>query len=225
MSPRPSVPPTLTVTGHGRASTAADQAELSVGVEVVRPTAREARGSAAETMAAVVAAVRAAGVGNPDIATGALTLSAELDYADAGVPRRVGFRVGNRVTVVVREVERVAAVVDAAIEAGATVFDGVTFRAGDAAGPRREALTAAVLDARQRAEAIAAAEGLRLGPVARIREETAGAPPNPRFAVMEAAAGTPVLPGTLEVTATVKATWQLEPGEATVATEVRRPMA
>lgn len=205
--------PSLTVTGHGRASAAAEEAEVSLGVDAVRPTAREARATAAEAMASVIASVQAAGIPAADVATSGLGLAAEMDYADAPAPRRVGFRLSNRVTVVVRDLERVSAVVDAGIEAGATAFDGVAFRVRDAAGLRRSALLAAVADARQSAEAIAAAAGLRLGATILIREGTPGGPPSPRFAMMEAMASTPVLPGSVEVEASIEASWRLEPAD------------
>jgi hypothetical protein len=217
--------PTLTVTGHGRASAPADAAELSLGVELVRATAREARASAAEAMVAVIAAIRAAGVPDAGIRTSGLGLAAEMDYSDAAVPRRVGFRLTNRVTVVLEDVERVAAVVDAAIEAGATTFEGVSFRVRDAGGVRRAALLAAVADAGQSAEAIAAAAGLRLGEMTLLREGTPIGGPSPRFAMMEALASTPVLPGAVDVEASVEASWQVEPAEGGTgsATEVRFP--
>lgn len=205
--------PSLTVTGYGRASAPADEAEVSLGVDAVRPTAREARAAAGDAMAAVIAGVGAAGIPAADIVTSGLGLAAEMDYADAAAPRRVGFRLGNRVTVAVRDVERVAAVVDAAIEAGATAFDGVTFRVRDAAGLRRSALLAAVADARQTAETMAGAAGLRLGATILIREGTPGGSPGPRFAMMEAMASTPVLPGSIEVEASVEASWRLEPAD------------
>ena len=223
----PADSPRLTVTGHGHASTPADEAEVALGVEAVRPTARAARAAAADAMAAVIDAVRATGVAEADIQTSGLALAAEMDYADAAAPRRIGFRLGNRATVVVREVERVAAVVDAAIEAGATTWDGVTFRAREAAGVRRSALLAAVADARVTAEAMAAAAGLRLGPMTQLREGTPADGPSPRFAMMEAGSSTPVLPGSIDVEATVEASWRLEPADSHTrpGTEVTPPRA
>lgn len=203
----------LTVRGHGRTTLPADAADVTLGLELVRPTAAEARDAAAETMAAIVAAVRDAGIAGDDVRTTDLSLGPEMEYRPDGAPRRVGFRLTNRVTVRLRDTGRVADVVDRAIAAGATSLDGVAFRVLDDAAARRSALAAAVEDARGAAEALAAAAGVRLGAVRAVREaDTDG--PRPvaaRMAMLEAraAADTPVLAGTSEVGAAVEVTWDL----------------
>jgi uncharacterized protein YggE len=203
----------LTVRGHGRATLPADAADVTLGLELVRPTAAEARDAAADTMAGIVAAVRDAGIPDDDVRTTDLSLGPELEYRPDGAPRRVGFRLTNRITVRLRDTGRVADVVDRAIAAGATTLDGVSFRVLDDAAARRSALAAAVEDARGAAEALAAAAGVQLGAVRAVREADTGGqhPVAARMAMLEAkaAADTPVLAGTSEVGATVEVTWDL----------------
>jgi hypothetical protein len=203
----------LTVRGHGRATLPADAADVTLGLELVRPTAAEARDAAAEAMGGIVAAVRGAGVPDDDVRTTDLSLGPEVEYRPDGAPRRVGFRLTNRIAIRLHDTGRVADVVDRAIAAGATSLDGVSFRVLDDAAARRSALAAAVEDARGAAEALAAAAGVLLGAVRAVREADTGGP-RPvaaRMAMLEttAAADTPLLAGTSEVGATVEVTWDL----------------
>jgi uncharacterized protein YggE len=202
---------TLTVHGTGRASVVADVAEVTLGVDLARATAREARDAAAEAMGAVVAAIRELGVDPADVRTTDLSLGPEIEYRPDGSSRRTGYRLTNRVVVRMRDPERVAEVVDAAVAAGATSLDGVAFRALATADARFAALQAAVADARAGAEALAAAAGATLGQVRSIREGLSASPLfAPRLATMEAkAADTPVLAGTSEVEASAEITWEL----------------
>jgi uncharacterized protein YggE len=68
-------------------------------------------------------------------------------------------------------------------------------------------------DARSAAEAIAAAAGVRLGPVRSVRETPeVGMMPVARLAVMEMkAADTPIAPGLSRIEAALEVSWELEP--------------
>ncbi len=206
-----SIPRTLTVAGHGRVSAPPDEAAVTLGVDVVRPTAAAARGAAADAMSAVVAAVRAVGVSAESMRTIDLAIGPETEYLPDGTMRRAGFRVSNRIAVRVSATHDVAGLVDAAVAAGATTLDGVQFGVADDGEARRAALAAAVDDARASAEAVARALGAGLGPVRSVREAPAlDAPPRPHHATMEArAVETPVLPGPTDVRAFVEVTWDL----------------
>jgi uncharacterized protein YggE len=202
----------ITVLGHGRAETAPDQAEVVLGVEVVRPTAGEARAEAAAVMDRVFAALRDAGIAADDVRTSDLSLGAEIEYRPDGPPRRLGFRLANRVTVRVAP-DGVSGVVDRAVAAGATSLDGVSFRVRDETTARLAALGSAMEDARAAAEAIASAAGVRLGAVRSVREAPEGGMvPVARLAVMEMkAADTPIAPGLSRIEAALEVSWELEP--------------
>src|SRR5690606_33605329 len=58
---------TITVVGNGTASVTPDIARVSVGVEILAPTVAEAVEQNETTMAAVLAALRAAGIADRDI--------------------------------------------------------------------------------------------------------------------------------------------------------------
>ena len=211
-------PPTVTVAGSGRASRAADVADATFVVEALRPTAAEARASAAAVAAAVIDALRVAGVAESDLHTAGLDLSPSWEH-DGTRMVRTGFTVTNRIAATVRDLDAVGRVLDAGLGAGATGLDGVRFRLADEAAASDEARRAAVADARRRATTIAEALGGGLGTLIAVSEGTPVGPSPLReaklaFAAAAADAPTPVLPGAVEVSVTVTAAWELLPGPA-----------
>jgi uncharacterized protein YggE len=208
--------PTVTVAGSGRATRAADVADATFVVEALRPTATEARATAAAIAAAVLDALRAAGVADADLHTAGLDLSPTWEH-DGTRMVRTGFTVTNRIAATVRDLEAAGRVLDAGLGAGATGLDGVRFRLADEAAAAEEARRAAVADARRRATTIAEALGGGLGALVAVAEGSPAGPSPFReaklaFAAAAADAPTPVLPGAVEVSVTVTATWELLPG-------------
>jgi uncharacterized protein (TIGR02118 family) len=154
-------------------------------------------------MDAVLASLRDGGVASHDLRTTLLNLDAVRDWSD-GSQRITGYQLSNTVEATVRAIEATGALVDAALAAGATSLDGLTFRLDDPTEALAEARRLAVADARQRAETLAAEAGVRLGPVVAIVEGGAVAPGPPRPTAMfrakaEADAATPVETGTNEL--------------------------
>lgn len=206
------MPRTITVRGQGTTTVAPDLARVGLAVDLVRPTASAARAAAAALTGAVIDAIRAAGVAAESIRTSGLSLGPEIEYGQDGRARRIGFRMANRLTVRVTDVALVAPLVDAAIAAGATDLDGVSFEVADARSGRSAALVAAVEDARAAAATLVESAGGRLGPVRTVREldVAEGGPPRPMLARLETqAAETPVMAGTNDVAAVVEVTWEL----------------
>lgn len=209
--------PRVSVTGTGRVERAADIAMATFTVEGIRNTAAEARSLAAKAAADVLEALAGAEVAPADVSTAGIDVSPNWEH-DGARPTRKGFTVTNRIAVVVRDLERVGTVLDAALEAGATGLDGVSFQLADSSADTAEARRRAVADARARAETIAAAAGYTLGALVGIAE--GGAPvPMPRREMRMAAMAmdggfnpTPVVPGSIEVSVSVSAEWELVAG-------------
>jgi len=118
------------------------------------------------------------------------------------------------VSAFVRDVGRVAEAVDAALAAGATTLDGLSFDVADPSGAEREARAGAMADARAKAEELAAAADAVVVRVLSIAERGADTPvPMPRMqaARMMAAdaAPTPIEAGTSEVEASVSVVYEI----------------
>jgi hypothetical protein len=203
---------TIVVPGTGRVSVVPDVADLRLGVAVARPKVDAARSEAARVMDAILTAVVGAGVARRDVRTTLLSIQPRYDYRDGRPPTLTGYELANVVEVAVRDLGRLGDVVDAALAAGATSMDGLTFRVADPAPVEREARRLAMADARSRADVLAAEGGLQIEGVSDIVEGTASPPPTPfpkAERMMAAAdAATPVEAGALEVAVSLTVTYR-----------------
>jgi len=211
----PSQTGTIVVSGTGRVAVEPDVAELRLGVAISRETVTKARSEAATTMSAILAAIGEAGVAERDIRTAMLSVQPRYDYRDGQAPALAGYDLSNVVEVTVRELAAVGDVIDGSLRAGATSLDGLAFQVAEPSAPEAAARTAAVADARAKAEVLAAAAGIRIAGVADIVE--GGAPPSfplAKAARMSLAAdsGTPVAAGTTDVVVTVTVTFRTAAG-------------
>ena len=191
----------ITVQGTGSVAAVPDRAELSFGVESQGSSARAALAAGSLEMRRVLAALRSAGATN--VKTQSVSLSPRYNERSEAQ----GFTATNTVSATVADLVRAGVVIDAAVAAGANQVYGPSFSREDQSVLYRQALKAAVEDARESAQALAAASGLSLGRVTAIVE---GAGQQPlAFARAEKAmdSSTPIEPGTQQVTATVAVTF------------------
>lgn len=200
---------TVTVSGTATIRSQPDEATVTLGVQTRAMTAEAAMRDNAERMREVIAAVRREGVAADDIATAWVSLYPQYDDQGIGVE---GYVAENQVTVTVRSMQAVGRVIDVAVEAGANLTSGISFRLSDEGEGVERALAEAVEDARAKALALADATGARLGAVVSVSETGAPGPvPVYRdYGVAEAAAGAPPIePPTIETQVSVTVTWEL----------------
>ncbi len=199
---QPQTDNSITVTGNGSVVAVPTTGTLSLGVDTRASTAKAALAANAREMRQVIDAVKAAGA--RDVGTQSVSLSQA--FGQNGEPS--GFAASNVVTATV-DIARAGAVIDAAVEAGANQVSGPQMSVADQGKLYRQALKAAVADARLSAETIASAAGRSLGKITSV-VESGGAPPVPMFEKAAATdAGTPVEAGTQVTTASVTVTFAL----------------
>jgi uncharacterized protein YggE len=195
----------ITVQGTAAVPAVPDRAELSFGVESQAATARAALSANAAEMRRVLAALKAAG------ATGLKTQSVSLSPRLGEQGEVQGYAAHNSVSATIQQLGRAGAVIDAAVEAGANQVYGPTLSRADEDELYRQALKAAVANARASAQALAEAANLSLGRVTAIAESGVGPQPLAQ-AVMDKAVtleSTPIEPGTQRVAATVSVTFSV----------------
>jgi len=205
-------PGTIVVGGTGRVAVEPDVADLQLGVSIARPTVNAARADAAAAMTSILAAVRAAGVADPDIRTTLVSVQPRYDYRDGKPPVLTGYDLSNSVQVTVRDLAALGAVIDGSLGAGATSMDSLSFRLDDPTDAERAARLAAVAQARSRADVLAEAAGVSIVAVSDIVEGVGPGPgyPQPKAArMMLADSATPVQAGTTEVSVSVTVTFRL----------------
>jgi uncharacterized protein YggE len=208
--------PTVSVSGHGEVNVPPDTASVNIGVDIIAQTLDEAQDQATAQATAVTEALKAAGIASEDIQTEYYSVNILRDYSENADPTLItGFEIINQLRVTVRDTDQLGELLDAAVSAGANSIYGVTFYVEDQTVAASEARIEAVANAREKAEELASAAGMTLGPVAAISE---GAPPmlGPVYGMgrggaemaMDSAA-VPVEPGSTTVAVDVTMTFEL----------------
>lgn len=193
----------VTVSGSGTVTTVPDRASFGFAVITKARTASAALAANGAGIAKVIAAIKAAGVASADVHTQSVSLSPRSSQDGTEI---LDYTASNSVAATIRDLGKAGAVVDAAVAAGADQVDGPNLTASDQKTFYRQALAAAVDDARAKAQTIAKAADLTLGRVLGVTEGSGGGP----IAFASKAAGadsTPIEPGTQEISATVTVTF------------------
>lgn len=190
----------ITVSGAGSVTAVPDRASFTFGVETRGKTAVQTLADNSAAIAKVIAALKASGVAAADLQTSQVSLSPRTSEDGTTI---VGYVASNVVTASLRELGRAGAVVDAAVSAGANTVSGPSLSRTDQDELYRNALRAALADARSKAQVIAAASGVSLGRVLSVVEDGGAPPPVPVRSEAQGVVGVPIEPGTQQVQATV----------------------
>jgi uncharacterized protein len=194
----------VTVTGVGKVEDVPDEAQMTFGVESRGATAKAAIAANARAMEKLIAALRQAGA--REIATQWVSVYPVTREDGTTIN---GYSASNSVSATIG-VARAGDLIDAASEAGANQISGPGLSSSDSERLYRQALSAAVEDARERADILARAAGRSLGEISTIVEGGGSAPvPFAERAALDAAASTPIVPGEQETSATVSVTFDL----------------
>jgi uncharacterized protein YggE len=206
-----SMPPAvISTTGEATVSVAPDLAQIDGGVTSEAKTAREASDANNAAMGKVLLALKSAGIEEKDFQTSRLSLQPQSAPNRPGPSTIVGYRASNRVTVRLREVAKLANVIDTMVSAGANDIGGINFMVSQASKLLDEAREQAIADARRKAEIYAKAAGVTLGAPLSISEEGAPGPMPYRKMVAGMAASAPVAQGEETLRITVSVSWAIK---------------
>ena len=194
-----------------------DMATVSTGVTSEAPTAVEAMRRNAAEMDRLVAQIRALGIADRDIQTQRINLNPRYDYQRNSQPRFIGYQASNQVTVKIRDVERVGAILDAMVSAGATNINGPHFSLQDDTEVKAEARRRALASGQRQAEEYARAagySGVRLLQVAEAIRNTGQMSHDQAIVVTgarleSAAPPPPVAPGTVASGVAIAVTYEM----------------
>lgn len=206
----------ISVSGSGTATGEPDVAVLTLGVEAEAPSVGEARTQAAESMDAMLAALREGGLAEEDIQTTRFSVFPQYDFVEGRQELR-GFAVNNTVTAKIRTIDTTGEIIDAAVTAGGDLarIDQLQFTIDDPTALEDEARREAMADARARAETLAEEAGVDLGDPRAINESGGALPRVFEGAIaadiaFQEDADTPISIGELEVRVNVQVVYGLE---------------
>ena len=211
----------ITVTGIGKVAGAPDTAHLQFAVEQSAETATAASQAAAAAAERVLTALRTEVGAGGKVETAGFSLTPVYRHEEPkpgmsrpSKPEIVGYTAVNQVRVTTRQIDRVGALIDAAIAAGAARVGNLAFAIEALAPVQTRALAAAGADAQRQAAAIATALGVRLGPLLEATTES-GFRPLPQYGrvAMSAEAmhaDTPIEPGEVTTEAQLRVRYAIE---------------
>ena len=124
--------PQITVSGEGTVSVAPDSANLRAGVITEGKTAKDAGEANAKAMAAVIAAIKDAGIADKDAQTSRYAIRPVYDGGRPVRERITGFQASNSAALTVRELDKIGGLIDRLIAAGAAAAGPAGTTAADA---------------------------------------------------------------------------------------------
>jgi uncharacterized protein YggE len=213
-------PPTLSANGAGVEHAAPDMAVVTLGVLSRAATAREALDANNADMEKVIQSVRGQAIADKDISTTGFSISPVYSRPpqprpgeQPAEPTIVAYQVSNQVRVVVRDIDKTGAVVDAAVSSGANQAGSINFDISDRQTLADKAIASAIADAKRKAEIMAEAAGVRLVRVLNVNANEGGGGPVFRLEARAAspAADVPVMGGELSVSANAQISWEIAP--------------
>jgi uncharacterized protein YggE len=203
----------ITVIGEGTVSASPDVVRANLGVQVTAPTVTEATQQSNDTMDAVLAQLKAAGIVEKDIQTSDYSIFPQRNNPGPNNTNEItGYQVTNMVMVTIRNLNQVGQVLDQAIQAGANNIANVSFDFSDPAKLQLQALDQAMADAQNRADQLAKSSGVQRGEVLSMSEVISSVP-IPRPGIMAAqveSAGVPIQPGSSEIHAQVQVVYAIQ---------------
>ncbi len=209
---------TLNVTGAGQVELTPDIAYIYIGVHTEKPTASAAIAENTAQTASVIAALKGAGVDEKDIRTTNFSIW-PFDKYDPATGTSTGekyYGVDNTVYVTVRKIDKLGDLLDTVVKAGANSINSIQFDVADKTAAMKQARDAAVNNAKQQAQELAAAAGVTLGEITNISFYEAT--PTPVFEAFGrgggggdmAQAAVPIQPGQMTLTVTVSMTYEIK---------------
>ena len=202
-------PAMISVTGEATVSVPPDLAQIDAGVTTEAKTAREASDANNAAMGKVLLALKGAGIDENDYQTSRLSLQPQTAPNRTGPSAIVGYRASNRVTIRLRDVTKVASVIDTLVGAGANDIGGINFTVSQASKLLDDAREQAIADARRKAEIYAKAAGVTLGAPLSISEGSTPVPIPYRRMAAGMAAAAPVAQGEETLQVTVAVSWAI----------------
>jgi len=204
----------VTVIGYGEMRAAPDMASLNAGVISLGDTAAKALKKNTAEMQTVFEALKKLGIADKDIQTSNFSVSPRYgQYGNSDVPPKIiGYQVSNSVTINLRDLTQLGAVLDSFVSAGANNLGGVQFSFSDPSALKNRARMAAIKDAEARAKLYAETAGASLGSVLIIQENAAPrpVPVMARMASFAKDSSVPIAAGEGTIAVNVTVTFALE---------------
>lgn len=156
--------PHVVANGEGRVSAKPDSAQVSLSVSARDADAAVVKRRVDDAVNGFLAALKQRSISTDDVSASALAINEDVEYEDGKRISR-GFRGQRSVQVRIRDIASINAIINEGLAAGMNGVDSVSFKSLREDALRQQAREAAAAQSRERASALAAAYGARLGRV------------------------------------------------------------
>ena len=200
----------ITTTGQATVVSQPDAFRAELGVEVRARMLTQVREELMTKIDKLTQALKALGRENLTLQTSQFTVMPLFEATEGKEPRIIGYRARSTLSITMQDVDsaklgaEAATIVDAGVDAGANIVEGLSFFLSHPEKARARALELAIADAEHQAKIMAASTGLRVGVV----HDVSGSPERPSpivfnedFAIRAMAK---IEPGSVTTSATVQ---------------------
>lgn len=200
--------PTIKVNGIGNIKAEPNLALINLGVITEDKDLEKAQQENAVKSNAVLNQLYAMNIPKNQISTASYTIEPQYNYVEGKQIFR-GYKVSNILNVKTKELNKVGEIVDNAVKAGANVVNSITFTIDNNVLYYNKALSLAVKDAIAKAINIGNTIGVKIHevPFNIIELTTRSINEEPPTGKVYAASATPIIPGEINVTARIEATF------------------
>jgi uncharacterized protein YggE len=203
------------VQGSATKITAPDTAFISFGVTKTANTTADAQNQTNTLVTKIINGLQNIGIATKDIKTTEYNVSPQYNYNN-GSQTITGYTVTQNMMITIKPLDKVNQATDVATTNGANIVNGVTFGFDDTTQKQlqNDVRQMAIDDAKQKAQSLASAAGMRLGRIVDIQEDNQ-LPPRPiGFQALKAgiaqseAAPTNITPGENTITENVTLSYE-----------------
>lgn len=206
----------LSVNGTGHITLVPDIAYINIGVRSEADEVSAALNTNTAQAQAISDKLISMGLEEKDIQTTSFNVYPMQQYDMDGKISKTTYVVENTINVTVRDLAKLGRLLDAAVKAGANNIYGINFDVEDKSEALNQARDLAIQDAREKAEAIATAAGVKLGDLQNVNVYTSGGVTpyyDAKMGLGGAAyesASVPVAAGTLIITVDANMTYEIK---------------
>lgn len=198
-------PQTVKVTGEATLQAPPDQAIITLGVQTENVNPKLAQQENSQTISEIITVLSELGIVRPNIKTSDYRLDPQYNYIE-GKEIFKNYKVQHMLQIKTKDLDKIGSIVDTTVKHGANSVSNVRFSLANSNNYYNQALTIALNNAYEKALTLTKAIETTLDPIPiQIEELSASTPPvlyQPTSYVK--ASSTPVMPGELQITATVR---------------------
>ena len=208
---------TITVDGEGKVTAKPDIAIVNLSVVSQGKNVKQVTLGGNQKMTDVINSVKALGVDVKDVQTSSYSLYPDYAYPENQQPQIRGYSLNQGITIKVRKLDTVDDVLDAGIKAGANQVGQLSFDIDEDSALKKDARDMAFKKAREKADQMASAAGVKVGRVITFSESGYN-PPMPVYGGYDMAYATKaeavpapsIEPGSQELKVNVSVTYEIE---------------